>query len=71
MRISLAAMASVTVAARRRQDFLFDLEPGLHGIDAHTFAGQAGDVDVRSGLLVNEPAKDGGHLQPALVVDPG
>ena len=48
-----------------------DLEPDRHRVDADTLPRQARDEDVRPLLVLNDPAKHRGHLQPALVVDPG
>src|SRR5687768_522144 len=48
-----------------------NLEPDRHWIDADVLPGDARHEDVRSMLVVDDPPKHRGHLQPPLLVDPG
>src|SRR6185295_6690347 len=46
-----------------------DLEPHRHRIDAHVFAGDAGDEELGSVLLLDEHTKPVGDLESPLLVD--
>src|SRR5688572_29586035 len=57
--------------ARYLQQLPLDFQPGRKGVNSDTLSRQARDEHVGPVLVLDDPSKHGGHLQPALVVDPG